>query len=701
MESTTTNGDDHVEMMTMADDPTVTSRTTTATEIVSHESTITHDTPDHPTEETTTTDPNHPPMNDDTEEPKSKKQKIDKEEEEEKEALIVSHSTAAPIGTDVDHDEKARSERIMATDDPVTSRMIDTPRLPVAQPAAHPTIGTDLNDTLANTNISTDAASTSTTTKSSSSNRSMKNSDTTNAVTATTASTATTTNSSHDDPSTTTTTKVTSNPDAVTLQSTQPTETSHNRRHAATISSSTYDSLRWTVVTNDGTPKAWIKLIGLKSLFAKQLPKMPRSYIARLVMDVQHTSLVLLSDNPALADSDDEIIGSICYRPFQKERFAEIAFCAVHASHQVKGYGTKLMNLLKQLAVQQGIEYFITYADNYAIGYFKKQGFTKQITMPKGRYYGLIKDYDGGTPMECYVHPSIDYFRVPDLIQEQRNFILRRIANRSALSITTVYPPLTSEFIYHANHNNNPTTNNSNHPALNNNNDYPPHQSSLTNDIIAGATTGPSSVSVSRSTSSAARALTIPGVMEAGWTLADLIQATNKSDDMKLKSSVLKQELLGIVRKIDEQQFAWPFREPVTIDEAPDYYDVIRHPIDLKTIANRIRQDNHYKTKQMLYVDLMLMINNCKLYNDDGSTYIQCSVQLEKYIQTVLFHDTILAMSTAANVSSSSSSSSNNNNNQPLATTNLIGTTTHASPASATASTNPNSHHNNSISAPS
>ena len=58
-------------------------------------------------------------------------------------------------------------------------------------------------------------------------------------------------------------------------------------------------------------------------------------------------------------------------------RFAEIAFCAVSASQQVKGYGTKLMNLFKMHAVTEGVEYFITYADNYAIGYFKKQGFTK------------------------------------------------------------------------------------------------------------------------------------------------------------------------------------------------------------------------------------------------------------------------------------------------------------------------------------
>ena len=35
------------------------------------------------------------------------------------------------------------------------------------------------------------------------------------------------------------------------------------------------------------------------------------------------------------------------------------------------------MNMLKHHVVTEGIEYFITYADNYAIGYFKKQGFTK------------------------------------------------------------------------------------------------------------------------------------------------------------------------------------------------------------------------------------------------------------------------------------------------------------------------------------
>jgi histone acetyltransferase len=86
------------------------------------------------------------------------------------------------------------------------------------------------------------------------------------------------------------------------------------------------------------------RLIGLKTIFGKQLPKMPKEYIARLVLDRRHKSLALLSSDPATFGGNEEIIGGICYRPYPDMKFAEIAFCAVSASQQVKGYGTKVMN---------------------------------------------------------------------------------------------------------------------------------------------------------------------------------------------------------------------------------------------------------------------------------------------------------------------------------------------------------------------
>lgn len=70
-------------------------------------------------------------------------------------------------------------------------------------------------------------------------------------------------------------------------------------------------------------------------------------------------------------------------------------------------------------------------------------------------------------------------------------------------------------------------------------------------------------------------------------------------------------------------------------NEVKDYLEIIKEPIDLMTIDKRIRKGDHYKSKKMLYADLMLMVNNCKLYNDETSTYTQCALNLERYLKTL------------------------------------------------------------------
>lgn len=166
-----------------------------------------------------------------------------------------------------------------------------------------------------------------------------------------------------------------------------------------------------------------IALTILKKIFSIQLPKMPKEYIVRLVFDRRHKTLAIRKGN--------HIIGGICYRPYSPQRFAEIAFCAISSTEQVQGYGTILMNQLKSHVQTEGIEYFLTYADNYAIGYFQKQGFSKVIAMPKERWVGFIKDYDGGTLMECYIHPNLDYLNVKGIVAKQRAFIYSILEKRT------------------------------------------------------------------------------------------------------------------------------------------------------------------------------------------------------------------------------------------------------------------------------
>lgn len=191
------------------------------------------------------------------------------------------------------------------------------------------------------------------------------------------------------------------------------------------------DEISFKVITNDGTSDSIVGLINLKNIIARQLPKMPKEYIVRLVFDRRHYSLVICKKN--------RIIGGICYRPYFEQKFAEIAFCAINGAEQVKGYGTVLMNQLKHHVQSQKIEFFLTYADNYALGYFQKQGFSKNVMMPKERWVGFIKDYDGGTLMECYIHSMFNYLEVSSTVGKQRSFIYDCIQKNS---VAEVYPGL-------------------------------------------------------------------------------------------------------------------------------------------------------------------------------------------------------------------------------------------------------------------
>ena len=126
------------------------------------------------------------------------------------------------------------------------------------------------------------------------------------------------------------------------------------------------------------------------------------------------------------------------------------------------------------------------------------------------------------------------------------------------------------------------------------------------------------------------------GVTEAGWTQKDVLASTTAAKDSDLQKNKLKSDLLAIIRKTEEQQFAWPFRQPVDTTEVTDYLDVIKDPIDLSTIEKRIRKGEWYKSKQMLHTDLMRMVHNCKLYNEPKTLYYDCATQLEKFVSNLL-----------------------------------------------------------------
>jgi len=133
--------------------------------------------------------------------------------------------------------------------------------------------------------------------------------------------------------------------------------------------------IEFRVIRNDGELENLKLLTDLKNIISKQLPKMPKEYIVRLVFDKRHESMVIMKS------TNFKVLGGVCYRPNRDQGFIEIAFLAISSIEQVKGYGTRLMNKLKDHCKVNNLNYFLTYADNNAIGYFKKQGFSNQIKL--------------------------------------------------------------------------------------------------------------------------------------------------------------------------------------------------------------------------------------------------------------------------------------------------------------------------------
>ncbi|XP_041942196.1 histone acetyltransferase KAT2A [Alosa sapidissima] len=316
-------------------------------------------------------------------------------------------------------------------------------------------------------------------------------------------------------------------------------------------------------LSHKSSKKILMWLVGLQNVFSHQLPRMPKEYITRLVFDPKHKTLALIKDG--------RVIGGICFRMFPTQGFTEIVFCAVTSNEQVKGYGTHLMNHLKEYHIKHGILYFLTYADEYAIGYFKKQGFSKDIKVPKSRYLGYIKDYEGATLMECELNPRIPYTELSHIIKRQKE-IIKKLIERKQSQIRKVYPGLTC------------------------------------------FKEGVRQIPVE----------SIPGIRETGWK-----PAKEKGKELK-DPDLLYNMLKNLLAQIKTHPDAWPFMEPVKKSEAPDYYEIIRFPIDLKTMTERLK-NRYYVTKKLFIADLQRVITNCREYNPPDSEYCKCANTLEKF----------------------------------------------------------------------
>lgn len=89
--------------------------------------------------------------------------------------------------------------------------------------------------------------------------------------------------------------------------------------------------------------------------------------------------------------------------------------------------------------------------------------------------------------------------------------------------------------------------------------------------------------------------------------------------------------------------------EPVDPDEAPDYYRVIKEPMDLQKIESKVDAQSYHTLSEFIG-DMTKIFDNCRYYNPKESQFYRCAESLESFfVQKIkFFRENLVDKKTAA-----------------------------------------------------
>ncbi|KAJ5615734.1 hypothetical protein N7537_000848, partial [Penicillium hordei] len=312
--------------------------------------------------------------------------------------------------------------------------------------------------------------------------------------------------------------------------------------------------IEFRVVNNDGSRESTIILTGLNAYFKGNFRKR-----LRITSHVSSTTVLIYRS-----------LSSKCLWRSLAAYHSENFETAISSDQQVKGYGAHLMGHLKDyIRATSPVMHFLTYADNHATGYFQKQGFTKEITLYKSIWKGCIKDYEGGTLMQCSMLARIRYLEVGRMLLKQKESVLAKIRT------------LGKNHIIH----------------------LPPQQWANANDGVV-IPLDP---------------LSIPAVRATGWS-PDMDELGRDSCHGSRFKGPNFNEFRRFMNEIQNHTQAWPLLNPIDKDE---YHCITNGSIDYRRKIGALHySERPYRRK--------LIFSNCRQYNDATTVYTKCALKLEK-----------------------------------------------------------------------
>ncbi|XGW10510.1 hypothetical protein V3C99_012196, partial [Haemonchus contortus] len=86
---------------------------------------------------------------------------------------------------------------------------------------------------------------------------------------------------------------------------------------------------------------------------------------------------------------------------------------------------------------------------------------------------------------------------------------------------------------------------------------------------------------------------------------------------------------------VADHRMSWPFRQPVSLDEFPNYLDVVEHPIDLSIIQQRLENLEYQRLKDFTR-DMSRLFENARIFYPRDSNVYHCAETLEKIFEHAL-----------------------------------------------------------------
>ncbi|CAG9536170.1 unnamed protein product [Cercopithifilaria johnstoni] len=107
----------------------------------------------------------------------------------------------------------------------------------------------------------------------------------------------------------------------------------------------------------------------------------------------------------------------------------------------------------------------------------------------------------------------------------------------------------------------------------------------------------------------------------------------NKQAESSTSSPLLERPdfklIWHVVDSLKDHRTSWPFRESVDRKDHPDYYSIIKKPMDLSIVQQKLKRYAYHSLKEFK-ADITQIFENARIFNPKDSAIYQCADILEK-----------------------------------------------------------------------